>query len=310
MTFARTGAAARLPLPEPLATLAITDQEFELFQRLVYNDAGIFLSDAKQALLVSRLAGRLRALRLCSFGAYYRHVVTDESGEERVRMLDCISTNETRFFREPKQFEFLERKVLPEWAAHAAAGRRPRRLRVWSAACSTGEEPYSIAMTLLHHLPPESGFAHEILATDLSTRVLDRARDALFRIEKASEIPTHYLKAFMLKGTGSHEGVMKADACLRSLIHFQRVNLNEEAYPVTGNFDLIFCRNMLIYFSVESKKRVIDKLLDRLAPGGLFFVGHAESLHGLTERVRSVVPTVYTLKATATATTAHDPRAT
>jgi chemotaxis protein methyltransferase CheR len=224
-------------------------------------------------------------------GAYYR-LLAEGDEQERVRMLDCICTNETHFFREPRQFEFLERRVFPEWAARAAAG-SPRRIRAWSAACSTGEEPYSLAMALLAHFPPSSGWTLEILASDLSTRALDQARAGLWHLDKASEIPERYLKAFMLRGRGPQEGVMKAGPEIRSLVRFQRVNLNQDRYPVSGPFDLVFCRNVLIYFDVASKARVVNRLLDQLAPSGYLFLGHAESLTGLSDGGRSVGPTVY-----------------
>ena len=207
-------------------------------------------------------------------------------------MLDCICTYETHFFREPRQFEFLERRVVPEWTARAAAG-APRRIRAWSAGCSTGEEPYSLAMVLLAHFPPSAGWSVEILASDLSSRALERARAGLWTIDKASEIPHPYLKAFMLRGRGSQEGLMKAGPEIRSLLRFQRVNLAEERYPVAGPFDLVFCRNVLIYFDPPGKTRVVERLLEQIAPGGYLFLGHAESLTGLSDRGRSVGPTVY-----------------
>jgi chemotaxis protein methyltransferase CheR len=166
---------------------------------------------------------------------------------------------------------------------------------LWSAGCSSGEEPYSIAMLLLDHFPRHSGWQLEILATDLSTRILERAQSALWPIAKAQEIPEKYLKSYMLRGTGAQQGQMKAGAEIRSLIRFQRLNLNDERYPITGRFDAIFCRNVLIYFDTNSRRRVIDRLIDCLAPGGYLFVGHAESLTGITNRVRHVTPTVYHL---------------
>jgi chemotaxis protein methyltransferase CheR len=273
------------PLPR------IRGREFSLLRGLIHKEAGIYLSDAKKALVVGRLSRRLRELQLRSFEAYYQVVKVD--GEERVRMLDCICTNETHFFREPRQFEFLEQQLLPQWVARAAAGLMPRRIRVWSAACSTGEEPYSVAMTLLAHLPPASGWDLDILATDLSTRALEWAKAGIWHIEKAKEIPQDYLKAFMLRGTGGQQGVMKARAGLRSILRFERVNLNEARYPVPGPFDLVLCRNVLIYFDAASKARVVGQLLERLAPDGHLFLGHAESLNCLTERARSVGPTIY-----------------
>lgn len=271
---------------------SITDREFLLFRALIHREAGIFLGPAKKALLVGRLTRRLRELGLGSFGAYYRLVV-ERGGEELTRLLDAVCTNETHFFREPRQFEFLERRVFPAWRAEAIAGRRARRIRVWSAACSTGEEPCSLAMLLLDHFPPATGWEVEILGTDLSTRVLERARAAVWPLQKAAEIPQRYLKAYMLKGTGVREGRMKAGPEVRSVVRFERLNLNDEVYAVTGLFDLIFCRNVLIYFDQSARGRVTDRLLDHLAPDGYLFLGHAESLNGLTDRARSVATTVY-----------------
>jgi chemotaxis protein methyltransferase CheR len=277
-------------LEAPLARISAS--EFALFRDLIHQESGIFLSEAKKALVVGRLWRRLRQLGLSSLGAYYR-LLAEGDEQERVRMLDCICTNETHFFREPRQFEFLEQQIFPEWAARAAAGGMPRRVRAWSAACSTGEEPYSLAMTLLAHFPPSSGWTFEILASDLSTRALDQASAGLWCIDKAKEIPERYLKAFMLRGSGPQEGVMKAGPEIRSLVRFQRVNLNQDRYAVAGPFDLVFCRNVLIYFDVASKARVVERLLDQLAPSGHLFLGHAESLTGLSDRGRSVGPTVY-----------------
>jgi chemotaxis protein methyltransferase CheR len=281
-----------IPSQEEVGIRPITDREFSLFRELIYKEAGIYLSPIKKPLLMGRLTRRLRELGLQSFEAYYR-LVLENGEEERIRLLDAISTNETHFFREPKQFEFLEQRLLPEWSREAELGRRSREIRVWSAGCSTGEEPYSLAMVLLLYFPFTSGWKIEILATDLSTRALDRARKAIWPIEKTKEIPPRYLHPFMLKGTRSQEGKIKAGPEIRSVIQFERLNLNEEVYPASEPFDLIFCRNVLIYFDAESKQRVIDRLLLALSPWGYLFIGHAESLTGLADRVRSVLPTVY-----------------
>jgi chemotaxis protein methyltransferase CheR len=286
-----TGAGAAPALNDGWSPPRLCAREFSLLRGLIYKEAGIYLSEAKKALVVGRLSRRLRELHLGSFEAYYRLVQAD--GDERVRLLDCICTNETHFFREPRQFEFLEQRVFPEWVERAAAGLMPRRIRAWSAACSTGEEPYSLAMTLLAHFPPSSGWEVDIHATDLSTRALELARAGVWRIEKALEIPQDHLKAFMLRGTGAQEGVMKAGLEIRSAVRFERVNLNEARYPVPGPFDLVFCRNVLIYFDAAARARVVSRLLDQLAPAGHLFLGHAESLNCLTERARSVGPTVY-----------------
>ena len=283
------------PLPAAMdrAVGPVTDKEFSLFQKLIYEKAGIYLAEPKRALIDSRLAKRIRELGLDSFAAYYHHVVDDRDGTELIELLDRISTNETRFLREPRQFEFLETRIIPEWTAKAAAGMRMRRILAWSAGCSTGEEPYSLAMVLRDQFAPSAGWDIEILATDLSSRALERARAAIWPIAKAEEIPARYLKRFMLKGIGAQSGKMKPAPEIRAMVRFERVNLNDDVYPVSGRFDLILCRNVLIYFDGPSRLRVIHRLLNHLAPGGYFLVGHAESLNGVTDRVRPVMPTVY-----------------
>jgi chemotaxis protein methyltransferase CheR len=282
-----------LPATAVRAVQPVTDKEFGLFQKLIYEKAGIYLAAPKRALVDSRLAKRIRELGLDSFAAYYHHVAEDRDGAELIQMLDRISTNETRFFREPRQFEFLETQIIADWTAEAAAGMRLRRIIAWSAGCSTGEEPYSLAMVLRDHFPPSAGWEIEILATDLSTRVLDCARTAIWPIAKAEEIPPKYLKPFMLKGKGTQAGKMKPAPEIRSMVRFERLNLNDDVYPVSGSFDLILCRNVLIYFDGPSRLRVIHRLLNHLALSGYFFVGHAETLNGITDRVRPVMPTVY-----------------
>ncbi|WP_225409944.1 CheR family methyltransferase [Stigmatella hybrida] len=273
----------------------LSEREFGGFQRLLYREAGIWLSPAKKALVVGRLARRLRELKSPSFSAYLRRAETDDL--ERVRLLDALCTHETHFFREPRHFEFLEREVLPRWRAQKTAGSdEPRRVRVWSAGCSTGEEPFSLAMVLRHHLPASEGWEIDILATDLSTRILEQARQARFPVKKAQEIPKHYLRAFMLRGVGSQEAWMKADAELRGLVRFHRVNLND-GHGVVGRFDIIFCRNVLIYFDQTSRAQAVERLLSHLSPSGLLFLGHSESLVGLGARMRAVMPTVYTQRA-------------
>jgi chemotaxis protein methyltransferase CheR len=262
----------------------ISTKDFRLFQALVQQEAGIFLSDQKRALLVGRLGPRMRTLELPTFGSYYERVRGDR--EELVQMINAICTHETQFFREPKQFAFLEHEVLPAWRASD----RPKRVRVWSAGCSTGEEPFSIAMALSWHLP---GWSIEILASDLSTKALERASAGIWPIERAEQIPAHYRRTFMLRGRGTQEARMAARPEIASLIRFQQLNLNCDS-SYSGSFDLIFCRNVLIYFDAHGKRRVIDRLLDRLTPEGLLFLGHSESLHGF-ERVRVAGPTVYEL---------------
>ena len=269
--------------------LAVSDREFQRFQALIHQEAGIWLAPVKKALLVGRLARRLRDLGMPSYTAYYERVLEDEA--ERIRMLDAICTNETHFFREPKHFDFLTERVFPAWRAEADAGKRARRVRIWSAACSTGEEPYTLAMVLLSAFP--AGWDLEILASDLSTKVLDRAAAGLWPLEKSKEIPDAYLKAFMLRGFGAQEGLMQAGPEIRALVKFTRVNLVGDAWPGGPPFDLVFCRNVLIYFERQAKIAVVERLLERLDPSGFLFLGHAESLGGFTVKARAALPTVY-----------------
>ena len=202
----------------------------------------------------------MRALGCRDFTAYYEHVAAD--GDERTAMLDCISTNETRFFREPKQFEFLEESVLPQWRAMRRRRPIPKRIRAWSAACSTGEEPYTLAMVLASHFPGREGWSVEILASDLSTRVLDAARDGVWPIERSNDIPERLRKAFMLRGVRS-EGGTHARASVAAVD--DRVPPHQpQRRPTTASAARsisIFCRNVLIYFNRESKERVIQRLL-------------------------------------------------
>jgi chemotaxis protein methyltransferase CheR len=278
-----------LVLPKPIPELAA--EEFQLFQALVLRESGIHLGEKNRAMLVSRLWKRLRALELNSFSAYYRRVKADS--EEMVCMLDCISTNETHFFREPTAFECLRSRVFPEWAADADAGKRGKTLRVWSAACSTGEEAYSLAMTILTHFPPSAGWKVEVLGTDLSTKVLARASAAIWPAEKISGVPVEYQRKFLLRGFGPEKGKIKAVEELRNVVRFQRLNLTREPFPISGPFDLIFCRNVLIYFEWETKIKVVDRLGKYLTPGGYLFLGHAESLHGVADKLQFVAPKVF-----------------
>lgn len=268
----------------------ITEAEFVRFQDLIYRESGIWLSEAKTALLVGRLAKRLRHYGLHSFKDYYPLVVN--SPEERIQMLDAISTNETHFFREPRHFELLATMIFPQWTREAACGKRQRKIRVWSAGCSTGQEPYSIAMALLDHFPPNKGWEIEIIGTDLSTRTLEVAQQGIWPVSLAREIPRYYLKKFMLKGVREEAGRMKAGPEIRSVVRFVRLNLNDASYPLQGNFDLILCRNVLIYFDLHSRSRVVRHVLEYLSPKGYFFVGHAESLHSLGGILRTITPTV------------------
>ena len=276
-------------LPKAIPELA--EEEFRLFQAFVLRESGIHLGEKSRAMLVSRLWKRLRALQLRSFASYYRRVKSDS--EELVRMLDCICTNETYFFREPVAFECLRSRIFPEWMAEADANKRSKTLKIWSAACSTGEEAYSLAMAVLTHFPPSAGWNVEVLGTDLSTKVLAQANAGIWPVERISDVPADYQKKFLLKGFGPENGKIKAAEELRSVVRFQRLNLTQEPFEVGGPFDLIFCRNVLIYFQWETKIKVVDALGKYLTPRGFLFLGNAESLHGVADKLRSVAPKAF-----------------
>jgi chemotaxis protein methyltransferase CheR len=275
----------------------LSQAEYGQFQRLIYAEAGIALSAAKHTFLATRLAPRVRDLGLPTFGAYYRRIVGGDVDELR-RMLDAIAINETQFFREELQFDLLADACCGEWSAYAAAGARPRRLRVWSAACSTGEEAYSIAM-VLHDRLGTAGWDIEIIASDLSTRALDSARAGVWSIGKLDHVPVPFVKRHFFRGEGPQAGRAKIGPAASGLIAFQRINLRDDCYPVTGAFDAIFCRNALIYFDAASRAHVMERLIRHLAPGGFLFLGHAESLIGTSYPLRPVMPAVYRLRAPA-----------
>ena len=272
--------------------MTVSEADFLRFQQLIEEETGIHLSDAKRPLLVARLAKRIRQLGMSSYGRYFEHVVSGVDPSERVRMYDAISTNETRFFREPRHFELLPAEIFPRWKREAANGKRAKRVRIWSAGCSTGEEPYSLAMALLDAFDANE-WDLRIDATDLSTRVLDVAREGVWPMRKAADIPQPFLRRYMLRGTKTQDGFFKAGDAVRGLVRFGRMNLKEDPYPMPGEYDLVLCRNVLIYFSHAQRTRVVQNLLSHLAPGGYFFIGHADTLAGIAEGPRSVIPTVY-----------------
>ena len=269
------------------------DHELRLFSDLIQAHAGIQLRGSKKALLHARLAPRVQELGLGSYGAYFDLISHEKSGVELTRMIDRIAPGETQFFREPLQLEYLTEHLFREWSAEAATRRRSRHLRVWSAACSTGEEPFSLAMLLLTHFPRSAGWTLDIRATDISTRALEAARRATWPIEKAGQIPADFLRRFMLRGTGEHKGRLRASDPLRAVVRFEKFNLNADFYPATPLFDLILCRNVLIHFDAERRRHVHEKLISRLVPGGHLLVGHAESVSAADGRLATVRPTIY-----------------
>lgn len=266
-----------------MPTAMITEREFVQFQRFIYDAAGITMASGKQALVSGRLAKRLAHYQLNSYSDYLRLLESRAQPAELQVAVDLLTTNETYFFREPKHFALL--RELAQEAHH-----RNRALRVWSAASSSGEEPYSIAMVLADVMGPDAPW--EVLGTDISTRVLQRARCGHYPMERAAHMPQAYLKRFCLKGQGSEAGTLLIERGLRQRVQFQHLNLNAPL-PKLGHFDVIFLRNVMIYFSLATKRQVVARLLAQLRPGGYFLIGHSETLNDINDSLTVVAPSIY-----------------
>lgn len=261
----------------------ITDQEFALFQRLIYKIAGISLSDAKKVLLVGRLTRRLKVYELGSFTQYYRMLASGEYPEEVQTMVDLLTTNETYFFREPKHFAFLRDEIIKK-------RKSPSTFRVWSAASSSGEEAYTLAMVLADNLP---NTPWEIVGSDISTQVLAKAATGHYSLARTEGIPPGYMSKYCLKGVRSHAGSFLIAPELRQKTRFYQINLMNPIDAEIGDFEVIFLRNVMIYFDLPTKAKVVHNLLPRLKPGGHLIIGHSETLNGITDRVEAILPTIY-----------------
>lgn len=262
--------------------IAITDQEFFRFQRFIYDVAGIRMSDAKKALVSSRLMKRVHVRAMKSFGAYYELVASGSDPAELQTAIDLLTTNETYFFREPKHFEFLRRLVDERGTASGP-------FRVWSAASSSGEEAYSIAMLLADRLGDRPW---EILGSDLSAQVLERAKTGHYIEERARHIPPEYRRRFCLKGVGPQAGTLLVAKDLRARVQFAHINLTRPL-PDVGKFDVIFLRNVMIYCDDDTKRSVVSKLLDKLSPGGHLLIGHSETIARIVDGIEIVAPSIY-----------------
>jgi len=260
----------------------ISDKEFGQFQRFIFEAAGITLSAAKKALVCGRLSKRLQQRQLQSYGDYFRLLSSGDDSREVQIAIDLLTTNETYFFREPKHFDALRQQAL-------LTRGNGRPFRIWSAASSSGEEAYSMAMVLADCLPDD---AWEVIASDLSSRVLDQARTGHYPESRTTHIPRDYLRRFCLKGNGPHEGTVLVDRKLRARVQFLQVNLNE-TLPKLAQFDMIFLRNVMIYFNQDTKRQVVERILALLKPGGIFIIGHSESLHDISTAVQQVSPSIY-----------------
>lgn len=263
----------------------LTDRDLGQIVRLVYDRSGITLHEGKRSLVTARLQKRLRVHGYRTFSAYLKHVEDDDGGEELVELLDAIATNHTYFFREEQHFELLASRVVPEWRARRDGG----PFKVWSAACSSGEEPYTIAMTLLGMSPPPE-FA--ITASDLSTKVLRAARSGVYKLSAVESLPRGILRAYFERGLGQDAGLARVTAAVRRHVAFRNLNLLEIS-DLGERYDVVFCRNVMIYFDKAVQQRVVQMLERHIKPGGYLFISHAETLNGVTHGLRWIAPAVY-----------------
>ncbi len=262
-----------------------TEKEFTYFQNLVYAKLGIRLIEKKRAMLGHRLLKRVHALELDSFKQYYDYIVDSKHEHELKLALELITTNETFFFREIEHFRFLESEILSKTNAGTGSC-----FRVWSAACSTGEEPYSIAMTLQTHCRKD----WDLLATDVNSTVLASARKGIYQDVRTELLSDEYRRRYCRKGRDEFTGYFRVIPELRSKVRFGVFNLLDDMKPL-GRFDLVFLRNVLIYFDDTSKQDILTRMAEVLNPGGYLFTGHAESFHGLKTRFKAVKPAILTL---------------
>ncbi|WP_419727797.1 CheR family methyltransferase [Lichenicola sp.] len=263
--------------------IVLTDADFAAIVVMVRQQSGIVLGHSKRDLVYGRLRRRLRSLNIESF-ALYREMLDAEGGQaERVRMINAITTNLTGFFREPHHFEFLGKQVL------AQLPRDRNRLRIWSAGCSSGEEPYSIAMTLCNAMPDLGTWDARILATDIDTDMIAHGASGRYSAERAAAIPAGFLARHARQRDAT---ITEMGPQLRSLITFKPLNLLGP-WPMTGSFDVIFCRNVVIYFDKDTQRSLFDRFADQLVLGGYLFVGHSESLFRVTERFEHLGRTIY-----------------
>lgn len=276
--------SSSVAVPAQHREFRFTTADFERVRRLIYARAGISLSAQKQEMVYSRLARRLRAVNLDSFHAYLDMLEHGNADSEWEEFINSLTTNLTAFFREAHHFEILA-KHLPTWAAK-------RRVRIWCTASSTGEEPYSLAMTLVEGFSKWTPPA-QVVATDLDTTVLGKADRGVYTTDRIEKLDPDRVRRFFLKGTGQNDGQVKVRRELRELVTFERLNLLDPSWQVSGPFDAIFCRNVLIYFDKPTQRKIIERFRPMLHPDGLLFVGHSEGLYHCTDIFRSLGKTVY-----------------
>lgn len=272
-----------------MASFNLRDIDFEKISRFVYDLCGIHLHEGKKELVKARLGKRLREGKFKSFSEYYHYVTTPEGADELIAMIDSLSTNLTSFFREVEHFRKF-REIIPEMIGTSNKGRIPK-LRIWSAGCSTGEEPYSLAMTL-REMYSDNEIAVKIIATDISTRVVNTAIKGIYPAEKVGNISAALLKKYFQVGQGNWNGYYRVKKEIKVMIDFMRFNLMD-TIRYNDPFDIIFCRNVMIYFDKTTQSNMVSKFYECLKDGGYLFVGRSESLTGLNHHYKYVEPSVY-----------------
>jgi len=271
----------------------MADADFRRLSAFIESELGIRMPDTKRVMLESRLQKRLRQFGFDSYKKYVDYVFSDEGREsELINMIDAVTTNKTDFFREAEHFDYLVGRILPAAAARDGAG-IVRPFAVWSAGCSTGEEPYTIAMVLEERRGIDPRFSYRIFASDLSTQVLDKAKEAVYDESKVEVVPMSFKKKYMLRSKAKDGALVRMKPEIRSRIAFARINFMDERYPVNETFDVVFCRNVIIYFERAIQEAILKKLCVHIRAGGWLILGHSETLTGMNMPLRGVAPTVY-----------------
>jgi chemotaxis protein methyltransferase CheR len=271
-----------------LSLIKQLDQEqFLFFRDIVYRESGIKMNEAKTALLQSRIMRRMRILNLNSYDAYMKYLQNNYD-DEITNFINAMTTNKTDFFREGQHFEYLKSVVFPEFES---AGKK--EIRIWSAGCSTGEEPYTIAMTVHDYFRDRKNINLKILATDIDTQVLTKAYEGIYKADVLAELKADYLKEYFFRGTGANAGSFKVKPFLHDMITFRRLNLLDGQFPMKNRINIIFCRNVIIYFDKETQKRLFEKMYNVLADDGYLFIGHSENLSNVNPNFRHLGRTIY-----------------
>lgn len=273
-------------------SMSLSDREFKMFRELIFEKSGINLHDGKKELLRTRLGSRIRVKELSSFKDYYDLIKKDKTDNELMGLLDAISTNLTSFFREINHFHFLEKNIIPEILARGGESNN-KVLRCWSAGCSSGEEPYTIVLSLLENSEVSGSWGIKMLATDISVEMLEKATRAVYAEEKIETVPKSMIRKYFVKGTKDKEGLYRVRQEISELVQFKRFNLMTKDFPFKHKFDFIFCRNVMIYFDKPTQEVLIAKFYDALAKGGYLLIGHSESLTGIQHQFKYMLPTIY-----------------